>query len=86
MASKTYKCIPVANSSLNPEAAELFSKIRADMIELLNIIKHDSEGNEPVNLNAAIEEAYLRALIVSGVLTPFPEDVALIVPVQNSVH
>ncbi len=86
MASKTYKCIPVANSSLNPEAAELFSKIRADMIELLNKIKHDSEGNAPVNLNAAIEEAYLRALIVSGVLTPLAEDKALIASTQKSVH
>jgi hypothetical protein len=86
MVSKTYKCIPIADASLNPEAAKLFPKIRADINELLNKIKHDSEGNAPVDLNAAIEEAYVRALIVSGVLIPFPESVALIAPTQNSVH
>lgn len=81
-----YISIPKADSSLNHEAAVLFDKIRSDMNELLNKIQLDAETNAPINLNAAIEEAYLRALIVSGVLTPFPENVALIVPAQNSVH
>jgi hypothetical protein len=85
MATK-YLNIPSADSSLNHEAAALFDKIRLDMNELLNKIKHDSEGNPPVDLNAAIEEAYVRALIISGVLTPFPKNVSLIVPAQNSVH
>lgn len=81
-----YISIPTSDASLNHEAAVLFDKIRLDMNELLNKIKHDSEGNGPVDLNAAIEEAYLRALIISGVLTPLTEDRALIVPIQNSVH
>ena len=81
-----YKSIPTADSSLNFEAAVLFDKIRLDMNELLEKIRIDSRDGATVDLNAAIEEAYLRALIVSGVLTPFPENVALIVPTQNSVH
>lgn len=86
MMSKTYKGIPIADASLNPEAAKLFEKIRMDINELLDKIKYDSEGNAPVDLNAVIEEAYLRALIISGVLTPLTEDTTLIAPIQNPVH
>jgi hypothetical protein len=81
-----YNPIPVADPSHNPQATELFDKIRLDMHELMEKIKLDSRDGATVDLSAAIEEAYLRALIVSGVLTPIPEDVALIAPTQNSVH
>jgi hypothetical protein len=81
-----YQTFPTSNTNLPPEAIDLFKRLRLDMAQLLVKISSDAKSNPQVDLNGAIEEAYLRALLVAGVLMPLPNSSASFIEASDQVH
>lgn len=86
MQKTTYQTFPTSDTKLPPDAVDLFHRLRLDMNQLLEKIREDAKSNPQVDLNSAIEEAYLRCLVVAGVLMPLPEQSALCVNESNQIH
>lgn len=86
MKKVTYQTFPNSNTNQPPEAADLFERLRFDMNELLAKISEDAKSNSQVDLNAAVEEAYLRSLVVAGVLMPVPDSSALYTDASGHIH
>lgn len=86
MKKVTYQTFPTTNSSLQPEAVDLFERLRFDMNELLAKISEDAKSNSQVDLNAVVEEAYLRSLVITGVLMPVPDNSALCIDTSEQIH
>jgi hypothetical protein len=82
----TYQTFPIADSELSPEAVELFHRLKLDMNLLLEKIRDDAMSDDQIDLNSAIEEAYLRSLVVAGVLIPLRDNLALCVDESNQIH
>jgi hypothetical protein len=86
MKKVTYQTFPNTNPNLPPEAADLFERLRFDMQELLAKISEDAKSNSQVDLNAVVEEAYLRSLVVAGVLMPLPDNSPLYTDASGQIH
>lgn len=82
----TYQTFPTSDLNLPQEAVDLFQRLRLDMNNLLEKISADAKSNSQIDLNSAIEEAYLCALVVAGVLKPLPENSALCIDTSTQVH
>ncbi len=86
MQKVTYQTFPTFNPNLPQEVVDLFARLRFDMNELLEKISEDAKSNPQIDLNAAVEEAYLRSLVVAGVLMPIPEDSVLCINTSTDIH
>ena len=86
MKKVTYQTFPTTNSSLQPESVDLFERLRHDMNELLEKIREDAKLNPQIDLNSAIEEAYIRSLVIAGVLLPLPDNSALCIDKSELIH
>lgn len=86
MQKVTYQTFPTFNSNLHSEAVDLFKRLRIDLNQLLEKISEDAKSNPQIDMNGAIEEAYIRSLVVAGVLIPLPENSALCADTSNKIH
>ena len=86
MKKVTYQTFPTSNPNLPQEAVDLFERLRLDMNLLLEKISEDAKSSPQVDMNSAIEEAYLRCLVVSGVLVPLTDSSALCVDSSDQIH
>lgn len=86
MQKVTYQTFPTSDSNLQPEVIDLFQRLRLDMDQLFEKINEDAKSNPQVDLNSAIEEAYMRSLVVAGVLTPLPKNSSLCIDKSTNIH
>lgn len=77
MARTQYQTFPTDHPGLPAEVVDLFHRMRVDKGDLLTKISEDAKSNTQVDLNGAIEEAYIRALVVAGVLMPLSDNVQI---------
>ena len=74
------------DANLPQEAMDLFQRLRFDLNVLFEKISEDAKSNPQIVLNAAVEEAYLRSLVVAGVLMPMPEDSVFCINTSTDIH
>jgi hypothetical protein len=86
MHKTTYQTFPTSDLNLSPEAVDLFQRLRSDLNILLKKISEDAKSNPHIDMNSAVEEAYIRSLLVAGILMPLPENSALCIDTSNKVH